>query len=77
MTNTGDSGLDALADAIAERVLDRIRADQQPTYIDAKEVARRLGRSVRSVYHIQDRSNSLRLAGQSPDVPMGSSAAPN
>jgi helix-turn-helix protein len=52
MTDTGNLGLDALADAIAERVVDKIQAAQQPTYINAKEVARRLGRSVRSVYHM-------------------------
>lgn len=46
---TGNAGLDALADAIAERVIARLRADREPEYIDAREAARRMGRSVRSV----------------------------
>ena len=64
MTKTGNSGLDALADAIAERVVDKIKADQQPTYINAKEVAQRLGRNLRSVYH-------MAKTGAIPSVPQG------
>lgn len=52
MTTSGNMGLDALADAIAERVCARLKADNEPVYIDAKEVARRLGRSLRSVHHM-------------------------
>jgi excisionase family DNA binding protein len=52
MTTTGNSGLDALADAIAERVVEKIKADQEPTYISAKEVARRMGRSLRTIHHM-------------------------
>ena len=39
--STGNVGLDALADAIAERVIESLRADREPKYIDAKETARR------------------------------------
>lgn len=49
MTSTGNIGLDALADAIAQRVIEQLRADREPEYIDAREAARRMGRSARSV----------------------------
>src|ERR1019366_2283519 len=39
---TGNQGLDALADAIAERVIARMEAASAPAYINAREVARRL-----------------------------------
>ena len=74
MTKTGNAGLDALADAIAERVLDRINADQQPLYISAKELARRLGRSVRTIHYmahtgiIPVERHGKRLAFRWPEV---------
>ncbi len=40
---------DALADAIAARVVAQILAAQEPAFIDARECGRRLGRSPRSV----------------------------
>ena len=52
MNTTGNPGLDLLADAIAQRVIDRLKAEQEPIFIDAKETARRLGRSVRSVHQL-------------------------
>jgi excisionase family DNA binding protein len=61
---TGNQGLDALADAIAERVLARMEAASAPTYISAQEVARRLNLSVRSV---QDRASR----GALPSVRIG------
>jgi len=51
-TTTGNAGLDAFADAIADRVMERIRAAQEPAFIDARECGRRLGRSRRSVLEL-------------------------
>ena len=61
---SGNSGLDALADAIAARVVAKIQAAQEPAYIGAKEIARRLGRSLRSVHH-------LAKMGQIPSIRQG------
>jgi excisionase family DNA binding protein len=41
---TGNAGLDALADAIAERVIARIRAQQEPPLMAVGEAAKYLGR---------------------------------
>lgn len=61
---TGNQGLDALADAIAERVIARMEAASAPAYINAREVARRLNLSVRGV---QDRASR----GALPSVRIG------
>jgi excisionase family DNA binding protein len=61
---TGNQGLDALADAIAERVIARMEAASAPAYVSAKEVARRLNLSVRGV---QDRASR----GALPSVRIG------
>lgn len=57
MSTTGNTGLDALADAIAQRVIAQIRADREPAYIDARECARRMGRSVRSVLYMASKGH--------------------
>jgi predicted DNA-binding transcriptional regulator AlpA len=47
---TGNAGLDALADSIADRVIARMAEREAPQYIGAREVARRLGLSPRTVH---------------------------
>lgn len=43
-TTTGNIGLDALADAIAERVIARLRAEQQPALMTIAETSKYLSR---------------------------------
>lgn len=63
-TTTGNTGLDALADAIADRVFARLEARDAPAYLSAREVARRLSLSLRTV---QDRASR----GLLPSVRVG------
>lgn len=44
MTSTGNAGLDALADAIAERVIERLRTDQEPALMTIAQAAKYLSR---------------------------------
>lgn len=64
MSTTGNTGLDALADAIADRVIARLEASKAPAYLSAREVARRLSLSLRTV---QDRASR----GLLPSVRVG------
>jgi excisionase family DNA binding protein len=50
--STGNSGLDLLADAIAERVVARMLADQPERLLTVDEAAKYLGRSARAVRHL-------------------------
>lgn len=49
--STGNVGLDALADAIAERVIERLR-DGSDRLMTIPEAAKYLGRSPKSVRHL-------------------------
>jgi excisionase family DNA binding protein len=50
--STGNTGLDALADAIAERVITRMQADHPERLLTVKEAAKYLGRTERSVRNL-------------------------
>ena len=50
--STGNIGLDALADAIAERVIARMQAGQPDRLLTVEEAAKYLGRSARAVRHL-------------------------
>jgi excisionase family DNA binding protein len=53
ISTTGNVGLDALADAIAERVIAKLRASNEPErLITVPEAARYLGRTPRAVRHL-------------------------
>lgn len=49
---TGNVGLDALADAIAERVIARIQANKPERLMTISEAATYLGRTARAVRHL-------------------------
>ena len=77
MTTTGNMGFDAFVDAIAERVCQRLREANEPEYLDAKEVARRLSRPLRSVHQmakvgtIPSRRDGRRVLRAWPREPVG------
>jgi excisionase family DNA binding protein len=55
MTSTGNQGLDALADAIAERVFQRLTAAQQKNtsrLLNVDEAAEYIGRSPSALRHL-------------------------
>ena len=50
--SSGNSGLDALADAIAERVLSRLHQSNQPRLLTVDEAARHIGRTSGALRHM-------------------------
>ena len=50
--STGNSGLDALADAIAERVLARLHQSEQPRLLSVIEAAAYIGRTPKALRHM-------------------------
>jgi len=52
MTSTGNHGLDALADAIADRVLARIHQGDEPRLMSVNEAARYVGRTAKALRHM-------------------------
>jgi len=52
MTSTGNPGLDALADAIAERVLARVNHSQGSRLLSVTEAAAYIGRTPKAVRHM-------------------------
>jgi excisionase family DNA binding protein len=52
MTSTGNLGLDALADAIAERILARLHQTEQPRLLSVSEAAIYLGRTQKALRHM-------------------------
>ena len=51
-TTTGNAGLDALADAIAERVLARLHQGEEPRLLSVKEAAAYIGRTQKSLRYM-------------------------
>lgn len=49
---TGNAGLDALADAIAERVYQRLNQSQESRLLSVNEAARYLGRTPKALRHM-------------------------
>ena len=52
MATTGNLGLDALADAIAERVLARLHQSEQPRLLTVDEAAAYIGRTSKALRHM-------------------------
>ena len=52
MTTTSNLGLDALADAIAERVLARLNQSQEPRLLTVDEAAKYVGRTPKALRHL-------------------------
>jgi excisionase family DNA binding protein len=52
MTTTGNLGLDALADAIAERVLARLNQSPEPRLLRVDEAAKYIGRTPKALRHL-------------------------
>ena len=52
MTSTGNLGLDALADAIADRILARLHQTEQPRLLTVDEAAAYLGRTSKALRHM-------------------------
>ena len=50
--STGNAGLDALADAIAERVLARLHQADQPRLLSVDEAAAYIGRTGKALRHM-------------------------
>jgi excisionase family DNA binding protein len=50
--STGNAGLDALADAIAARVVARLNKSEEPRLLSVKEAAVYIGRTPKALYHI-------------------------
>ena len=50
--STGNAGLDALADAIAERVLARLHQGEQPRLLTVDEAAEYIGRTQKALRHM-------------------------
>ena len=57
VTTTGNAGLDALADAIAERILARLHQTEQPRLLTVGEAATHLGRTSKAVRHMITNGN--------------------
>lgn len=51
-TTTGNAGLDSLVDAIAQRVVARLRQTEGPRLFSVNEAARYLGRTPKAVRHL-------------------------
>ena len=72
MTTTGNMGLDALADAIAARVLARLNESQEARLLSVNEAARYIGRTPKALRHmiangvIPAVREGGRLAGEHP-----------
>jgi excisionase family DNA binding protein len=65
LATTGNSGLDALADAIAERVLARLHEGEGPRLLTVNQAAEYLGRTPKALRH-------MLAAGALPAVREGS-----
>ena len=52
MTSSGNLGLDALADAIADRILARLHQTEQPRLLSVDEAAAYLGRTPKALRHL-------------------------
>lgn len=52
MSTTGNPGLDALADAIAERILARLHQTEQPRLLSVDEAAAYIGRTSKALRHM-------------------------
>jgi excisionase family DNA binding protein len=52
LLTTGNTGLDALADAIAERVLARLHQGKQPRLLTVNEAAAHIGRTAKALRHM-------------------------
>lgn len=50
--STGNLGLDALADAIAERVLARLHSSEDPRLLSVNEAAAYIGRTPKALRHM-------------------------
>jgi excisionase family DNA binding protein len=52
MTSTGNTALDALADAIAARVAEQLSRSDQPRLMSVKEAAAYIGRTAKALRHM-------------------------
>jgi excisionase family DNA binding protein len=52
VTRTGNAGLDALADATADRIVARLHQNEQPRLLTVDEPAAYLGRTSKAVRHM-------------------------
>jgi excisionase family DNA binding protein len=52
MNSTGNTGLDALADAIASRVVARLQQSQDSRLLSVREAAEYLGRTEKALRHM-------------------------
>jgi excisionase family DNA binding protein len=52
MNSTGNLGLDALADAIAERVVARVNRGREPRLLSVNEAASYIGRTAKALRHM-------------------------
>lgn len=52
MDSTGNAGLDALADAIAARVVARLSKSEEPRLMSVKEAAVHIGRTTKALRHM-------------------------
>jgi len=52
MNSTGNAGLDALADAIASRVVARLQQSQDSRLLSVREAAEYLGRTEKALRHM-------------------------
>jgi excisionase family DNA binding protein len=52
VNTTGNAGLDALADAIAARVVARLSKSEEPRLMSVKEAAAYIGRTPKALYHM-------------------------
>ena len=52
MTTTGNTALDALADAIAARVAEQLNGSDQPRLMTVKEAAAYIGRTAKALRHM-------------------------
>ena len=50
--STGNNGLDALADAIATRVLARLHSSEEPRLLSVNDAAAYIGRTTRALRHM-------------------------
>jgi excisionase family DNA binding protein len=52
LPTTGNAGLDALADAIAERVLARLHSSEEPRLLSVNNAAAYIGRTAKALRHM-------------------------
>jgi excisionase family DNA binding protein len=52
MNSTGNAGLDALADAIAVRVVSRLNKSEEPRLLSVNDAAAYIGRSQKALRHM-------------------------